>query len=79
MLAVIGGSPVRFAPLVDLYRRALDKFGYPQLRVGMHSHGYVARTDEEAADIQWPHWAHVFEGAAAERGWARPHKGPVPS
>jgi probable LLM family oxidoreductase len=72
MLAVIGGSPVRFAPLVDLYRRALDKFGYPQLRVGMHSHGYVARTDEEAAEIQWPHWAHVFEGAAAERGWARP-------
>ena len=35
--AVIGGSPVRFAPLVDLYRRALDKFGYPQLRVGMPS------------------------------------------
>jgi alkanesulfonate monooxygenase SsuD/methylene tetrahydromethanopterin reductase-like flavin-dependent oxidoreductase (luciferase family) len=72
MLAVIGGPPIRFAPLVDLYRRALDKFGYPELRVGLHSHGYVARTDEEAAEIQWPHWAHVYEGAAAERGWARP-------
>jgi probable LLM family oxidoreductase len=74
MLAVIGGSPVRFAPLVDLYRRSLDTFGYPELRVGMHSHGYVARTDQEAAEIQWPHWAHVFEGAAAERGWARPNR-----
>src|SRR6267154_2561431 len=72
MLAVIGGSPLRFASLVDLYKRALDKYGYPQLRIGMHSHGYVARTDEEAAEIQWPHWAHVYEGAAAERGWARP-------
>jgi probable LLM family oxidoreductase len=72
MLAVIGGSPSRFAPLADLYRRALDEFGYPELRIGMHSHGFVARTDEEAAEIQWPHWAHVFEGAAAERGWARP-------
>jgi probable LLM family oxidoreductase len=72
MLAVIGGSPARFAPLVDLYRRALDQYGYPQLRIGMHSHGYVARTDQEAVDIQYPHWAHVFENAAAERGWARP-------
>jgi probable LLM family oxidoreductase len=72
MLAVIGGSPRRFAPLADLYRRAPDEFGYPELRIGMHSHGYVARTDEEAAEIQWPHWAHVFDGAAAERGWARP-------
>src|ERR1700730_2584515 len=72
MLAVIGGPPIRFAPLVELYKRALDKYGHPQLRIGMHSHGYVARTDQEAVDIQWPHWAHVFENAAAERGWARP-------
>src|SRR6202045_3547271 len=72
MLAVIGGPPERFTPLAELYRRALDKFGHPQLRVGMHSHGYIARTDEEAAQIQWPHWAHVYENAAAERGWARP-------
>jgi probable LLM family oxidoreductase len=72
MLAVIGGPPIRFAPLIDLYRRALDQFGYPERRIGMHSHGYVARTDQEAAEIQWPHWAHVYEGAAAERGWARP-------
>src|SRR5580692_41643 len=72
MLAVIGGPPIRFAPLVDLYRRSLDQFGYPQLRIGMHSHGYVARTDQEAVDIQFPHWSHVFENAAAERGWAPP-------
>jgi probable LLM family oxidoreductase len=72
MLAVIGGPPIRFLPLVELYKRALDKFGKPRQRIGMHSHGLVARTDQEAAEIQWPHWAHVFEGAAAERGWARP-------
>ncbi len=72
MLAVIGGPPVRFEPLVELYHRALEKFGRPQLPIGMHSHGYVARTDQEAVDIQWPHWAHVMQGAAAERGWASP-------
>jgi alkanesulfonate monooxygenase SsuD/methylene tetrahydromethanopterin reductase-like flavin-dependent oxidoreductase (luciferase family) len=72
MLAVIGGPPIRFLPLIELYKRALVKYGKPLQRIGMHSHGLVARTDQEAAQIQWPHWAHVFEGAAAERGWARP-------
>jgi probable LLM family oxidoreductase len=72
MLAVIGGPPIRFLPLIELYKRALAKYGKPPQRIGMHSHGLVARTDEEARDIQWPHWAHVFEQAAAERGWARP-------
>jgi probable LLM family oxidoreductase len=72
MLAVIGGPPVRFEPLVDLYKRALDKYGYPELPIGMHSHGFVARTDQEALDIQFPHWARVMDNAAAERGWARP-------
>ena len=72
MLAVIGGPARRFAPLVELYERALEQYGFPSLPIGMHSHGYVARTDEEAISVQWPHWAHVFENAAAERGWARP-------
>jgi alkanesulfonate monooxygenase SsuD/methylene tetrahydromethanopterin reductase-like flavin-dependent oxidoreductase (luciferase family) len=72
MLAVIGGSPRRFAPLVDLYKRALEAYGYSPLPIGMHSHGFVARTDQEAADTQWPYWAEVFQNAAAERGWAHP-------
>src|SRR5947209_17892940 len=38
----------------------------------MHSHGYIARTDQEAVDIQWPYWKETFEKAALERGWARP-------
>jgi probable LLM family oxidoreductase len=72
MLAVIGGPPSRFAPYVDLYKRALEELGHPPLPVGMHSHGYVAKTDEEAAEVQWPHWAEMFEASARERGWARP-------
>src|SRR6476646_3403558 len=41
MLAIIGGEPTRFAPYVDLYKRALDENGYPSLPVGMHSLGFV--------------------------------------
>src|SRR5437763_14413439 len=72
MLAVIGGPPGRFAPLVELYKRALDAYGIPPLPTGIHSHGYIARTDQEAVDIQWPYWKETFEKAALERGWARP-------
>ena len=72
VLAAIGGHPRRFAPMVDLYRRALTEFGHPPLPVGMHSHGYVAKTDEEAVEIQWPHWAEIHATSARERGSAPP-------
>jgi alkanesulfonate monooxygenase SsuD/methylene tetrahydromethanopterin reductase-like flavin-dependent oxidoreductase (luciferase family) len=72
MLAVIGGHPSRFAPYLDLYKRSLDEHGHPLLPVGMHSLGYVAKTDEDAVDIQWPYWAEIMDASARERGWPRP-------
>ncbi len=68
-LAVIGGSPVRFAPLIDLYYRALDEFGQPRLPVAMHSHGFVADSDEDALEQLWPHYAAVHARIGRERGW----------
>jgi probable LLM family oxidoreductase len=72
MLAVIGGRPERFAPYVELYQRALEQQGQPQLPVGLHSLGFVAETDEDAMRIQWPHYREQFERAARERGWRPP-------
>jgi probable LLM family oxidoreductase len=72
MLAVIAGKPERFAPYVDLYKRALEQAGTPQLPVGLHSLGFVGETDEEATDIQWPYYKEQFEWAARERGWRPP-------
>ncbi|MDX6653852.1 MAG: hypothetical protein QOH18_553 [Solirubrobacterales bacterium] len=72
MLAIIGGKPERFAPYVELYKRALEQHGRPELPIGLHSLGYVAPTDEEAMDIQWPYWKEQFEWAARERGWRSP-------
>ena len=54
MLAIIGGAPDRFAPYVDLYRRAAEQFGTVAHPVGMHSPGFVADTDEEAVELFWP-------------------------
>jgi probable LLM family oxidoreductase len=72
MLAIIGGPAHRFKPLVELYKRALDEQGSTQLRIGIHSLGYVGRTDQEALDIEWPHWKDLFGNLSAERGWAPP-------
>ena len=50
MLAIIGGSPARFAPYAKLYREQLERFGKPAQPIGAHSPGHVAATDE-APDI----------------------------
>jgi probable LLM family oxidoreductase len=72
MLAIIGGPPTRFAPHIELYTRALEEYGHRPQPIGMHSLGYVAKTDDEALDIQWPYWAKTLEAASRERGWTRP-------
>jgi probable LLM family oxidoreductase len=72
MLAIIGGPPSRFAPYVDLYKRALDQFEHPRLPIGMHSIGLVARTDEEARAAHWPYWEAVMKLASKERGFSVP-------
>ena len=69
MLAIIGGDAMRFAPYVDLYHRACDQLGKPVRDIGVHSPGFVARTDEEAQEKLWPHYAEMFGRIGRERGW----------
>src|SRR3712207_1372592 len=69
MLAIIGGEPMRFRPYVDLYHRALDQLGTPQLPIGVHSPGYVADTDEQAREELWPDYRVMRDRIGAERGW----------
>ncbi len=69
MLAIIGGDPARFKPLVDLYHRASEQLGEARLPVGVHSHGYVADSDEKARDELWPDYKRMRDRIGAERGW----------
>src|SRR5215203_3415172 len=55
-LAIIGGSPTRFRPYVDLYLEALEKFGQPLQPIAVHSPGHVAATDDDAKNELWPHY-----------------------
>ena len=71
MVAIIGGETHRFRPLIDLYREAGRRAGYTpdQLKVGIHSLGYVAETTQEAADDFFPGYARAFTDVGKERGW----------
>jgi probable LLM family oxidoreductase len=72
MVAIIGGQPARFRPLVDLYREAGRRAGHAaeKLKVGLHSIGFLADTTEKAADDFFPGYAHTFTEIGKERGWS---------
>ena len=72
MVAIIGGETHRFAPLIDIYREAGARAGHApeQLKVGLHSLGYVAETSEQAAQDFFPGYAKTFTQIGRERGWA---------
>ena len=71
MVAIIGGEPKRFRPLVDLYREAGRRAGHSaeKLIVGLHSIGFLGDTTKQAADDFYPGYAHTFTEIGKERGW----------
>ena len=71
VLAIIGGRPVQFAPLVKLYKRAAAQAGHDpaKLPVASHSHGFIADTAELAAAQFYPSTQAVMNQLGRERGW----------
>ena len=71
MVAIIGGEPKRFRPLIDLYREAGRRAGHSadKLSVGLHSIGFLGDTTVEAAEDFFPGYAHTFTEIGKERGW----------
>ncbi|WP_026631093.1 Atu2307/SP_0267 family LLM class monooxygenase [Dyadobacter alkalitolerans] len=71
MVAIIGGETERFRPLVDLYRKSGVEAGYraEQLKVGLHSPGYVGEDDRSAIADYYPGYAEIWTKFGRERGW----------
>lgn len=71
MVAIIGGQTPSFKPLIDLYREAGKRAGHlpDQLKVGIHSLGYVAESTQEAIDDFFPGYARSMNEIGKERGW----------
>jgi probable LLM family oxidoreductase len=71
MVAIIGGEPKRFRPLIDLYREAGRRAGHSaeKLIVGLHAIGFLGNTTQQAAEDFYPGYAHTFTEIGKERGW----------
>ncbi len=71
MVAIIGGEPRRFRPLIDLYREAGARAGHAPdtLKVGLHALGFVGDSTREAAEDYFPGYMHTFNKIGRERGW----------
>jgi probable LLM family oxidoreductase len=74
MVAIIGGEPRQFAPLIDLYRRAGAQSGHApeDLKVGLHCFGFVGDDVAKATNAFYPGWAEMFTKVSQERGFAPP-------
>jgi probable LLM family oxidoreductase len=68
-LAIIGGSPANFLPLVELYRKTSTAAGHGRLPVAVHSHGYISEDSQQASDEFFPSYAYVMSNIGRERGW----------
>jgi probable LLM family oxidoreductase len=73
-LAIIGGAPERFVPLVELYRESGRRAGHDPaaLRVGINSHGFIADSTGAAVEAAWPPYLDVMGRIGRERGWPPP-------
>ncbi len=71
MVAIIGGETERFRPLIDLYRKSGQEAGFSpaQLKVGLHSPGYVGEDDQSAIADYYPGYAELWTKLGRERGW----------
>jgi probable LLM family oxidoreductase len=74
--AIIGGQPERFAPLVDLYRRAgkAGEHAPEDLNVTMSAIGLIAETSQDAKESFYPYWLETMKYGAQARGWAIPSR-----
>lgn len=71
MIAIIGGKPQQFAPLVQLYRDTAEKMKHNLLAmpVGISSHGFIAETTQDAMDTAFPAHQEAMSRIGKERGW----------
>jgi len=68
-LAIIGGTPERFQPFIELFREAARRAGHEALPLGINSHVWVSDTSQQAANEYYPSYAAMMNRIGRERGW----------
>jgi probable LLM family oxidoreductase len=69
-LAILGGDPLRFKHLVDLYRKAGMEAGHSPdiLKVGVTGHAFIAETTQQAKDEFFPYYSNYWSYVNRQRG-----------
>jgi probable LLM family oxidoreductase len=70
-IAIIGGQPARFAPLVELYREAAQKAGHDpaQTCLAINTHAFVADSSAQADTAFASSYLSMMNRIGRERGW----------
>jgi probable LLM family oxidoreductase len=70
-VAIIGGQPERFVPLVDLYREAFAAAGHDPAgaRVAINTHAFVGETSQQADSAFAASYLAMMNRIGRERGW----------
>src|SRR6202042_3057973 len=70
-LAIIGGQPERFAPLVALYRQAAQQAGHDAatLPLAINTHAFVGETSQAADSAFASPYLAMMNRIGRERGW----------
>lgn len=69
-IAIIGGMPEQFKPMVQYHQQGTEEAGHPKQEVSINSHGFIADTEQEAIDIAFPAFKTVMDKIGRERGWS---------
>lgn len=71
-IAILGGQPAQYLPLVELYRKAAAKAGHDttKLQFALNQHTYIADSSQQAADEFWPIYGTMMNRIGRERGWS---------
>lgn len=70
-IAMLGGQPEQFLPLVHHYRKNAEAAGHDkdQLQLALNAHMYIADHSGRAADEFWPGYEQLMNRIGKERGW----------
>lgn len=72
VFAIIGGNPVQFKPLINYYKESYAQYGHDvkKMKIGVHSHTFVAESEEKVLEDYFPHYAFSMNKIGRERGWS---------
>lgn len=69
-MAILGGDPERFMPLVESYLRAGVKAGHSleHLKIGVTGHCYISKTSQQAKDEFYPYYTNYWSYVNRQQG-----------